>query len=95
MFLSYVFYVFERRLSVLILAKRSKTWFVCCLWLFIVVENKICGFCFMQITGLFVVRFRVCVQVGFVDNDGILTLFGIFVDLLCDDTGTIWRFDVV
>ena len=58
-FLSYVFYVFERRLSVLILAKRSKTRFVCCLWLFIVVENMICDFCFMQMTGLFAVRFRV------------------------------------
>ena len=32
---------------------------------------------------------RTCVR-GFADNDGILTSFGIFVDLLCDDTGPMW-----
>ena len=95
MFLSYVFYVFERRLSVFILAKRSKTWFVCCLWLFIDVENMICDFCFMQVTGLFVVCFRVCSQGVLRIRTVILTSFGIFVELLCDDAGSIWRFDVV
>lgn len=94
-FLSCVFYVFECRLSVLIWAKRSKTqvwlplvvvywcWKYDLRFLFYAGDRLVCG----VFPGM-------CVR-GFADNDGILTSFGIFVDLLCDGTGTIWRFDGV
>ena len=77
-FLSYVFYVFERRLSVLILAKRSKTQ-VCLLlvvvywrwkydlrFLFYADDRLVCG-----------VLPSTCVR-GFADNDGIFNLVRYF-----------------